>query len=208
MRKEQEERIRSWFAEHRATFTLHGPRDEERYRLDSLIWAKPGTSNYAIRYVIQGPTLMVWGDLDSAVYRWSQAITFPFLAGCDLQYFAGKCEASPKGRTYEEFDPETALQDFNERLKERAAEDYPQPDPHAIENGRKAIRYGNDDWQEWMRSEAMLVFGRDWYEFVPSFGKDIAQMCHAHLLGIKMACLESRPKTTNPADVLVGAKAP
>lgn len=179
--------VAEWFAEHRASFTEYAPDVQTEWYPKTLYWAKPGTGMYSIRYVIMGPVLMVWGDLDAAVYRWSSAINWKFLADCDLQYFAGKCQASPVGRTFEDYDRDVAWTDFKNALEQRAEEGYPAPDQHAVEEGRRAIMNGQDEWRDWMRTDGHRVFGPDWYEWVPNLGKRVAQTCLAHLLGIKMA---------------------
>jgi hypothetical protein len=140
--KAQIEQLQKWFADHRATVTAHDPADESQYEIQTLYWAKPGTGHLAVRYVIMGPVLMVWGDLESAVYRWSSVISWEFLAGCDLQYFESKCEASPKGRDYEDYDSDLALADFNEDIKRRAEEGYAEPDQQLVDDARQALRYG------------------------------------------------------------------
>lgn len=185
-----------WFAEHVATFTEHVPEGDKAWPLSTLIWAKPDSGQFAIRYVIMGPVLMVWGDLECAVYRWSSHVTWDFLAGCDLQYFEGKCEASPKGRDYEDYDPDMALTDFNDAIKQRVEEGYDAPNASAVEEGRQAIRYGTDEWHEWMRSDGHRVFGSDWYEYLPGLGKEIALTCAAHLAGIKMAVAQRKQAAT------------
>lgn len=53
--------IREWFKDHRATFNAHLA---EPLGVQALEWAKPDSWHCAIRYVIQGSTLMVWGDLE------------------------------------------------------------------------------------------------------------------------------------------------
>lgn len=189
------ERIKGWFAQHEATFGEYIPECARSLPTpETLYWAKPGTGCYSIRYTIQGPVLMVWGDLECAVYRWSSPITWEFLAGCDLQYFEGKCEASPKGRDYEEYDHDLALADFNEGIERRAEEGYDHPDPQEVEEARHAIKYGVDEWRDWMRQEGFRVFGDSWYEWLPGLGKRIAQTCAAHLIGIKMAVAQRAKK--------------
>lgn len=186
--------VAKWFAKHHASFAFLPAADGEGWPVHTLNWAKPGTGMYAIRYVIMGPVLMVWGDLDSAVYRWSQAITWQFLASCDLQYFAGKCEASPVGRTFEEYDRDDAFADFKNALRDRAEAGYENPDPRLVEDARRAIQNGRDEWQEWMRLDGHRVFGPDWYEWLPGLGMRTAQTCLAHLLGIKMAVAQTSKK--------------
>lgn len=179
--------VAKWFRDHRAIFNARDLADDTQWEIQTLYWGKPGTGMYSIRYVIMGPVLMVWGDLECAVYRWSSPITWEFLAGCDLQYFEGKCEASPKGRDYEDYDRDVALADFNEAIQRCAEEGYDRPDSRAVEEGRRAIECGADDWRDWMRDEGYCVFGDSWYEWLPELGKRTAQTCLAHLLGIKMA---------------------
>jgi hypothetical protein len=158
--KAQIEQLQKWFADHRATVTAHDPADESQYEIQTLYWAKPGTGHLAVRYVIMGPVLMVWGDLESAVYRWSSVISWKFLAGCDLQYFESKCEASPKGRDYEDYDSDLALADFNEDIKRRAEEGYAAPDQQLVDDARHALRYGAEEWNEWMRSNGSQLLER------------------------------------------------
>ena len=179
--------VAKWFADHRAIFTTRDLADDTQWELQTLYWGKPGTGMYSIRYVIMGPVLMVWGDLECAVYRWSSEISWEFLAGCDLQYFAGKCDASPKGRDYEDYDPRLALEDLNEALKERDGEAYKRPSQTLVDEARNVVRYGEEDWREWIRTNGYDLFGDCWYEYVGDFGKRTAQTCLAHLLGIKMA---------------------
>lgn len=181
------EHIAEWFRDHRATFATHGEEDITNYPIETLAWKKPDSGNCMIRYVIQGSVLMVWGDLESAVYRWGSRITWEFLAGCDIQYFAGKCEASPKGRTYEDYDEQQALADFDDRIRQRDEEGYQALDAQLVEDARRAIRYGKDEWHEWMRANGSDLFGPDWYEVLPYLGMDTALTCAAHLTGIKMA---------------------
>lgn len=194
-RPEATEEVRGWFKDHQSTFAEHVVRDPERWNVETLEWAKPGTGVYAIRYVIMGPVLFVWGDLESAVYRWSSPITWEFLAGCDLQYFEGKCEASPKGRDYMDYDSDLALNDLNAVIKDRAAEGYDHPDLRLVDAAREAIRGGADEWRDWLSVNGYNLFGDCWYEWVPDFGKRIAFTCTAHLVGIKMAVAQRAAAT-------------
>lgn len=186
--------IARWFDKHQATFHAFPTDDPEEYGLLTLTWKRPGDGMYSIRYVIQGPVLMVWGDLECAVYRWSQIISWDFLAGCDLQYFESKCEASTKGRDYEEFDSQLALRQFDEELARRVEEGYSPPHPREVEEGRKALRCGRDEWNEWARYNGSKIFGGDWWDWLPGLGMSIAMTCTAHLIGIKMAVAQRKEK--------------
>lgn len=186
--------IARWFDKHQATFHAFPADDPEEYGLLTLTWKRPGSGTYSIRYVIQGPVLMVWGDLECAVYRWSSIISWEFLAGCDLQYFESKCEASVKGRDYEDYDERVALRQFDEELSHRAEEGYDPPDPGLVDDARRALRSGRDEWNDWMRNHASLLFGSDWWDWLPGIGMSIARTCTAHLIGIKMAVAQRKEK--------------
>lgn len=191
-RQSNEREFATWFKDHQATFATLGEEDATNYQVETLAWKQPDSGHMMIRYVIQGSVLMVWGDLEAAVYRWSSRITWDFLAGCDIQYFAGKCEASPKGRTYEDYDAHQALIEFEDSIRQRDEEGYRPLDAELVEDARKAIRYGKDDWYEWMRANGADLFGPDWYEVLPGLGMDIALTCAAHLAGIKAAVAQSK----------------
>jgi len=52
-----------------------------------------------IWYILRQSTLMVYGDLGEAIYRWyGPDATLRWVSGCDLQYFHSKCMASEDGR--------------------------------------------------------------------------------------------------------------
>ena len=86
-----------WFPQHAARIVryeapLNG--DIHNPPIHSLIWAKPGTSTYLVRYILINSTLVVTGDLGSAIYRWGhdKEIGFEWIARCDFCYFASKIE--------------------------------------------------------------------------------------------------------------------
>ena len=85
-------------------------------------WAKPGTWVDHIRYFIHGATLMVYGDLGEAVYRWSGKLSLPFLAGCNLDYFRSKCQASEYGRGGKEWDEDAARENLQYYIDDAISE--------------------------------------------------------------------------------------
>lgn len=72
-------------------------------------WRKPGTWTYGMRFIIHRQWLCVVGDVGEATYQWSEDISLAFLAGLDFHYFRSKCQASPGGRKWDEFNPDVGL---------------------------------------------------------------------------------------------------
>lgn len=111
---EDQERIcrTEWFKDHQANVVL------SREEVVIIDWRKPGTSNYACRFVIIGGTLTVLGDIGEAVYGWSSRLTLDFLAGLDFGYFHSKCCASEKGTRFNQWEPAPALRALHEFIKD------------------------------------------------------------------------------------------
>lgn len=83
------------------------------------VFRKPKSSDWLIRYTIVGGIhLVVTGDLGSAVYRWGDRISFPWLAGLSLSYMMSKCEASEWGRSAREWDGQQAARGLAWELSE------------------------------------------------------------------------------------------
>lgn len=102
------------FAQHVATLSADG---------NTLDFARPRSSYYLLRYHLVTPaTLVVVGDLGDAIYRWSEAVTFPWIANCSLDYFHGKAVASAGGRTgdWYDWDADQALKRCQEFLREQS----------------------------------------------------------------------------------------
>jgi hypothetical protein len=104
--------VTPWFKDHVATLHDSGSTSTPANMANpvQLLWQKPCTVCYSLRYLWLNGTLFVDGDLGEAVYRWSDQIHLGFLAQCDLDYFHGKLCASEKGRHYWGFDEAVARQ--------------------------------------------------------------------------------------------------
>jgi len=73
-------------------------------------FGKPNNFNGWMRYIINGKFLTVQGDYGDAVYFWSGkgTLTFEWLSGLSLDYFAGKCQASEYGSGFKSWDSDKA----------------------------------------------------------------------------------------------------
>ncbi len=120
--------------------TLEERRDEQRKNFDKHVvtyhsfsegnaavemikFGEPGTSNYYIEFLFTNGTLFVRGDLGDAVYCWHYSMTLKALGNVQMDYMAGKCQASPNGRKFEEWNKEEAKETIFNMLEEYADEE-------------------------------------------------------------------------------------
>jgi hypothetical protein len=180
---EREKFIReNWFQHHVPTFETQGT-------LQMLTWAKPGTSNYWLRFIISGRVLLVYGDAGDAIYAWTSALSWEWLAGLDFDYFARKCCASEEGRSYKEWEPTQAKKRLAEHFQE-----YPE-DKKKLDNSFTAgeALASEQEWNHWLQDNGFDVFGGD-YSSLAEIGSVHAMRCQGHYLGIQMA-LDRKDKT-------------
>lgn len=85
--------------------------------VEMLRFSKPGTSNYFIEFLLTNGTLMVRGDLGEATYCWYSDIDFNFLAGINMGYMAGKCQASEVGNRFIDWDEDQAKASLMEYME-------------------------------------------------------------------------------------------
>ncbi len=62
------------------------------------------------------------GDIGEAVFEWSEDLTLDFLASLNFDYFLGKCQASPAGKEFEQWDGRVAASNCAHRIKEIEAQ--------------------------------------------------------------------------------------
>jgi hypothetical protein len=174
-----------------------------------LRFKKPGTYIDSLYYVIHGHYLMVYGDQGDGIYAWSGEIDFDFLAGCDLYYFASKCQAHEDGRGGKNWDPEECERYFRSYLKDREVvcldkrHNHEAADPvmdidACIQYVRDELNLGGFDKWEWTQFvsdnhdfEIDIAGHRisisDFWESGYGMGERISWRTTAHLIGLKMA---------------------
>lgn len=108
--------IRTWYKDHVAEHSIF--KNDKGEEIESLLWHKPGTNCYRIRYLRIGRVLAVMGDLGEATYVWGSNAPLAFIAGCNVGYFIDKCEASPQGRSPRDWNSDEALKGLKEHFKE------------------------------------------------------------------------------------------
>ena len=177
--KEKQE-LETYFKNHIAKKHVYG---YKKIKIEVIRWKKPDTIIGIIVYVMMGYTLFVTGDHYDAVYGgWSgPQINLEWISRLNLDYFAGKCLASPNGRGFKGWDAEKAESAVKDHLKEyshsKTFEDVK----------RDYIDFSSKDgWNFWLGSFGADYFGDSWFE-MGLIGEITDYQCHAHLVGLKMA---------------------
>lgn len=149
---DQEKDIRTlWFKNHIAEFSDQG-------MFKTLEWHEPSTSNYWCRFIISKRTLIVYGDCGDAIFQWSDALTWEWIAGLDLHYFEGKCQASEYGRHYETWDSNTAKDWCEDFLKHCETQDTRKA---FEENDGWEQLNSRDEWIQFLHEHGYEIFGDD-----------------------------------------------
>lgn len=194
--RDNEQMIREgWFANHQVLDHRLLGYDRGKAPVEILVWGKPGTGIYRVRYLLYEGTLMVSGDIGEATYCWHPRggiNGLRWIAGLSLDYFHGKCTASEDGRCshWYEWDGDGARKTIREYFKdERSCKGYKK----YLESSFPSVIGDRDTFLAELRcgsSDAYDTFGDDWYEWVPNVGNVIPMRCQGHLIGLKMALLE------------------
>lgn len=199
-RQEMSDMWRKDFAEHQTTIRDLG----EVVLID---WKKPGTSINYILYIIMPKRglLFVAGDLGEATYWWGGCydLGLEFLAGCDLQYFLSKCQASENGRGYPDWDQDEGVRRINEYIEMWTADDDPaNPSDLAKDRNEMVRRMRGGGQQEWMayliQSEGDWELDCDGYSALAGAGRVPNARGIAHLVGLKMIKEQSTAVEAQP----------
>lgn len=149
-------------------------------------FAKPGTNINMLCFNTFHGYLVIIGDLGDAVYQWNQAITLEWVAGCNLDYFVGKCQASQVGRNFVQWDTNKVM----ERLKEwkHHYEEYfgcpfPEDKEEMYYRAESAAAEGEFKWQCFLNDEGYELF--DYMEEEYSWGEITHCRAKLHLEALK-----------------------
>lgn len=104
-----------WFKDHKAVLTKRGD-------LEVLDWRKPGTSNYAVRYVFDGYRMYIGGDIGEAIFNLTWKAHIDSFNDVNIGYFVSKMAAGEKTTWDSEAAVESLTEWKNERLE--SPEDY------------------------------------------------------------------------------------
>jgi len=172
------EQIQESFKNHEAVFD---------FNLNQLTFKEPETTNWYIKYsIINDRYLVVIGDLGDAIYHWNDKITFGWISGLNLDYFAGKCQASEEGRGFKVWSSEKAKETLKWHIDQCVKDDpdKEKPDEELISRAKSATE-SQEEWCNFLASEDWELFGDDLWEYT-GIGMVVAQRCAIHLMGLKV----------------------
>jgi len=201
----QKEVREQWFLAHVAKFSNVAQKGMEPLleTPSTLEWREESGSNvYWFTAILHKGTLMIYGDIGEAVYRWDERIGWDFFENMGIDYFESKCQASETGRRYYEWDGQkvTARMDehFREMTEEQGDEAYQELCALFGDEGGTEAAESEYAWLAWFDQyrDDFKFFGSDASEWAPECGRVVNRRCVAHLIGIQMA-LEQRKETAN-----------
>lgn len=179
-----------WFKDHKAVLTKHGD-------LEVLDWRKPGTSNYAVRYVFDGYRMYISGDIGEAVFYLTWKAHIHSFNGLNIGYFLEKMEAGEETK----WDSEAAEQSLLEWKEERLQnpEDYFENKTEEAEFEilvDNLIDAANDcnSTEQWCwqyvhgeYEEEISRFDDDYWEWMYTIGNVTPYHTYGFLIGLQMA---------------------
>jgi len=205
---EYEKMAQEWFGNHEVVSLQRIGTLESKVE-GRLVWREPGTNINSIEYRLINNYLLVFGDLGEAIYWWSSPHSFEWIAGLNLDYFRGKCQASEVGKDFKEWNEKQALEKAREYLEEHIKEVFYEKYDEADEKFKELVTKrveeawkdfcddGGDhsisypqEWVEWCNDDSertQKYFGEDYWEFIYGIGETTHIRCVAHLYGLKMA---------------------
>lgn len=180
------------FKNHKARYTKFTA--PNGWNMEWLEWRDPNSSFYAMWFIRMGPFLFVAGDVGEATFQWHECVDLKFIAGCDLSYFAEKCQASAYGVGFKSWDESLAKSNlvsyFKDEPQNEDEEDESSQQEKAFNEWRGWDALGSQhEWSEWAMNHAEKVFGQDWWDssITASPGLGIDVHCKLMLEGLKLA---------------------
>ena len=175
---------RKTFEKHEATFTQLNDYTQE------IVFKKPGTGIYGMRFVLSGNCVFVCGDCGEGVYCLAEQARIDRIAGnYDLGYFTGKLRCNDGGEYV--FDSDTAIEGINEDMSEWEKDELTAERKEAYGELIEIARCCSsiEEWSiELARNEDMLndQFG-EWWEWLPSVGNELRTSVVMYWVALKMA---------------------
>ncbi len=179
-----------WFKDHKATLKKHGD-------LIVLDWRKPGTNNYAVRYIFDGYMMYISGDIGEAVFNLTWKAHIDSFNDINIGYFVGKMAVGEKTT----WDDETAIERLEEWKKERLddSEYYFENDEEKkefeefIEELEGAARESRttEQWAwQYVNGEYesdISKYDADYWEWLYDIGNVVPYHTYGFLIGLQMA---------------------
>ena len=104
-----------------------------------------GSSTFSTHLRIDGPRLFVYGDINDAIFRWPEKLTWDFLSNCGFSYMAGKCccmEHSERGMTW---DADVAKENMLDRIGQLIEDHFFDEEDFKLDPSKIELDYGYED---------------------------------------------------------------
>lgn len=176
-----------WFPKHQADISFRDtpliPSDPDQ-RIHVLRWANPENSTYLVSYFLYRSTLMVTGDIGSAIYRWGhdKEMGFEWIAKCDFQYFAEKIEGLNRSES-REWCPEVCEQRAREFFKGKR------------QRNQDFTSYTgfSEEWRQYISAHLKIFGGFDGASYASEWGLVPSNRCIGHWMGLRLAMGVEKP---------------
>ncbi|WP_340389526.1 hypothetical protein [Paenibacillus sp. FSL E2-0151] len=169
-----------WFHNHQATYTDHGV-------IKELIWRRPESIAYYVRFVFDGRNMYVTGDLGEALFCFTETADVHTFNDYGNEYFIEKLRAYHEDKYY--FDSDIAVGSLREWLNDLKTNgvNYDHDEMRELfESARSIDRM--DEWSDVINDAEWLHDIDPYYwEWIYSIGKQIQPRLRSYLVALKMA---------------------
>ena len=176
-----ESKIRErWFHNHQATYTDHGV-------IKELIWRRPESMAYYVRFVFDGRNMYVTGDLGEALFCFTETADVHAFNEYSMGYFCEKLRAYHEDKYY--FDSDVAVKSLREWLNELKVDGaiYDHDEMRELFESARSI----DKEHEWANvindAEWIHEIEPDYWEWMYSIGRQTQPRLRSYLVALKMA---------------------
>lgn len=182
----------NWFVNHIAKY------EKLNERVSTLTWSNPNSSMYCIRYIFDGSTIYVSGDIGEAVFSLTERADIKSISKYGLHYFHSKLSAYSNDKY--SFNTEQAITRLKEEIKE-ADDDYEEDVEKikSVETYINGLRFllnevegcsnkSNWDYEVYQIYDDLTDYDTDVAEWIFNIGDCIPNAVKGYLMGIQMAC--------------------
>lgn len=183
-----------WFKNHRARLETCMSSDGST-GVTVIDWAEPGTCVRSVRYILCGATLIVCGDLGSAVFSLTERAALEQLAEYDIAYLYGKLKCCDCDTNGIDFDSSLAASSIDGFFKTLAEEDGDSDKCEKLRELCTALKSearcceGKSQWTHILAqyTEGLGGYNADWQEALPCCGDAYSIQLVAFMIGLRMA---------------------
>lgn len=210
-RKSFEESLLKAFALFEVTKSVFETPDGRK--LTYVRWANPKSGVYSMTFLVRTGTLFVSGDLYASTYRWSEDVSFEWIADCNFGYFFEKLCAAPheRGKIWEQELVLCTVQDeLEDHFKQEGVTDpleikkliKDELDKDDLLDEIQRHAGSNHEWSEYVHNELEhpILQPQDGDSRLYGAGEMADYIHYGHLLGVKAATKAIQAKEAAEAE--------